>query len=48
MKRNGTLIGLGSGLFWGLDTVLLGIATSSALFLTTLAGIITFNYNVSP
>ena len=37
MKRNGTLIGLGSGLFWGLDTVLLGIATSSALFLTTLA-----------
>lgn len=33
MQRKGSLLGLASGLFWGLDSVILGVALSSSLLL---------------
>lgn len=34
MENKGTITGLFSGLFWGLDTVLIGVVLGSSLFLT--------------
>ncbi|UPU39626.1 hypothetical protein MX850_02415 [Erysipelothrix sp. Poltava] len=33
MRNKGTITGLFSGLFWGLDTVMIGVVLASTMFL---------------